>query len=145
MPLSGVPGRYRPKEARGQSVSWGQIALFCCLFVACLLPIWSSSRRSKIDLARQLGESAHYSRYVESCKAGFTFLRRLLFRPEHETVLPNGGYALGGLRGSLRRQSGRDLSKVSRGIVGLDGRAECCCLLTLTAFRLLRRGCAPDA
>src|SRR3954454_20198447 len=39
MPQSGVPGRYRPKEARGQSVSWGQIALFCCLFVACLLPI----------------------------------------------------------------------------------------------------------
>src|SRR3954447_5909308 len=32
MPQSGVPGRYRPKEARGQSVSWGQIALFCCLF-----------------------------------------------------------------------------------------------------------------
>src|SRR3954470_20352935 len=39
MPQSGVPGRYRPKEARGQSVSWGQIALFCCLFVACLLPV----------------------------------------------------------------------------------------------------------
>src|SRR3954452_17463795 len=51
MPQSGVPGRYRPKEARGHSVSWGQIALFCCLF-DCEKAGISESESAQVAVAR---------------------------------------------------------------------------------------------
>ncbi|MBV9674768.1 MAG: hypothetical protein JO185_00425 [Acidobacteriaceae bacterium] len=53
------------------------------------------------DLARQVDDKYRYKRYLSSCQEGFQFLRSLVFWPEQDSVLPNGGYASGGLRASL--------------------------------------------
>lgn len=49
-------------------------------------------------LARQAGDSSRRARYLESCQSGFSFLRTLAFWPQHGTILPNGDFAIGGLR-----------------------------------------------
>jgi len=52
-------------------------------------------------LAAQQGDTLRENAYLESCKNGLRFVRNLVFRPEHDTVLPNPAYALGGVRASL--------------------------------------------
>jgi orotate phosphoribosyltransferase/AMMECR1 domain-containing protein len=52
-------------------------------------------------LAGEQGDRQRERDYLECCKDGLRFLRKLVIRPEHDTVLPAPDYALGGLRGSL--------------------------------------------
>ena len=42
-----------------------------------------------------------YLDYTSSCENGFRFLWLLTIQPEHDAMLPNPSYALGGLRKSL--------------------------------------------
>ena len=53
-------------------------------------------------LARQLNDKMRLARYRQACDRGFEFLRSLVIRPEHDSVLPNAAYALGGLRADFR-------------------------------------------
>ena len=53
-----------------------------------------------VTLARQCGDDQREQAYLESCGNGLRFLRNLIYRPEHDTVLPNPAYALGGVRAS---------------------------------------------
>ncbi|HEY6969306.1 MAG TPA: AMMECR1 domain-containing protein, partial [Candidatus Angelobacter sp.] len=54
-----------------------------------------------VKLARQCGDNQREQAYLESCRNGLRFLKNLVYRPEHDTVLPNPAYALGGVRASL--------------------------------------------
>jgi orotate phosphoribosyltransferase/AMMECR1 domain-containing protein len=53
------------------------------------------------NLAHVLGDSTRYRACMDACEKGFRFLRQLVIRPEHDSMLPSPGYALGGLRRSL--------------------------------------------
>jgi hypothetical protein len=53
------------------------------------------------QLALETRDTGAYLKYLDSCRGGFEFLRSLVFGPEHASVLPNGEYAVGGLRASL--------------------------------------------
>jgi hypothetical protein len=53
------------------------------------------------DLAARTGDRQRYLDCMSACENGFRFLRQLTIRPEHDSMLPNPGYALGGLRRSL--------------------------------------------
>ena len=48
-----------------------------------------------------MGDRRRYLDYISACESGFRFLRQLTIRPEHDAMLPNPDYALGGLRRSL--------------------------------------------
>ena len=52
-------------------------------------------------LAALTGDRPRYLDYMSACENGFRFLRQLTIGPEHDAMLPNPGYALGGLRRSL--------------------------------------------
>lgn len=53
-------------------------------------------------LARDLHDQTRLARYNKACAKGFEFLRSLVVRPEHDSILPNAAYALGGLRADFR-------------------------------------------
>lgn len=54
-----------------------------------------------LALATETNDDARIRTYWHSCQRGFEFLRSLVIRPEHGSVLPNAAYALGGLRADL--------------------------------------------
>lgn len=54
-----------------------------------------------LAFARRVNDDARASKYWHACQKGFEFLRSLTIRPEHESVLPNATYAIGGLRADL--------------------------------------------
>jgi uncharacterized protein YyaL (SSP411 family) len=54
-----------------------------------------------VRLAALLDDDERHGRYVESLTRGFNFLDRLVIQRRDASVLPNAGFAIGGLRQSL--------------------------------------------
>jgi AMMECR1 domain-containing protein len=60
-----------------------------------------------MHLADELGDAARHRRYADSLSRGFMFLDRLVIQPRDASLLPNPGFAIGGLRQSLYRSEVR--------------------------------------